>query len=232
MKQNLKFILFAFLICSCSDSEGGDSSEPAENTPPTIPTLINPSNNLLCLNNVLQFSWNKSADAEGHKITYRIEISTNTQFQFNGTTQYHLGLSTNHTFNLEKGRAYYWRVKAMDSKEASSNYSPVYNLYTEGESISNHLPFAPELVTPILDSSEDPGDIILEWTCNDIDGDALNYDVYFDTNNPPTSLISENQSESIFNVSTVSATNYYWKIVVKDENGGQSIGQVWSFNTN
>jgi hypothetical protein len=28
------------------------------------------------------------------------------------------------------------------------------------------------------------------------------------------------------------ATTYYWKIVVKDNNGGQAIGQVWSFYSN
>ena len=69
-------------------------------------------------------------------------------------------------------------------------------------------------------------------TYSDTDGDALTFDVYFGTDNPPTTMVSENQSEITFDVNTVTTTTYYWKIVVKDDKGGQTNGQVWSFYTN
>jgi len=57
------------------------------------------------------------------------------------------------------------------------------------------------------------------------------YDLYFGTTETPE-LVSENQSETTY-VSTVSsASNYYWKVVVKDGKGGASIGPVWRFSTN
>jgi len=35
----------------------------------------------------------------------------------------------------------------------------------------------------------------------------------------------------ITNVTASSSTKYYWKVTVKDNKGGQTIGQVWSFTT-
>jgi len=56
----------------------------------------------------------------------------------------------------------------------------------------------------------------LSWVCNDPDGDALKYDVYFDTN-PNPSLKVSNQAGTTYNPDTLNYnTRYYWKIVAKD----------------
>lgn len=60
---------------------------------------------------------------------------------------------------------------------------------------------------------------------------ALTYDVYFGTVNPPTAVVSANQSASSLNRTVSASTKYYWKVTVKDGKGGQTIGQVWSFTT-
>lgn len=229
-----KFIyILSLLVWSCSGGSGDDdvTSPPIEtNVAPTIPTLVYPTNNLLCINNILDFEWNASTDSNNDNITYTIQVSKDNQFnQIDFTAN---SPSTIHTFTLEKGIAYYWRVKATDSNNASSNYSSTFNLYTEGEGVSNHLPFSPELVNPILNAIEQSGSINLEWVGSDTDNDPLTFDVYFGTENPPTTLVSENQNESTLNANTISATNYYWKIVVKDDNGGNTIGQIWNFSTN
>ncbi|MBL4724793.1 MAG: hypothetical protein JKY73_05355, partial [Lutibacter sp.] len=136
------------------------------------------------------------------------------------------------TLTLEKGIAYYWRVKAVDAKNASSEYSSVYQFYTEGEGESNHLPFSPILVSPELSSVVTELTANLQWTASDVDTeDALTYDVYFGTENPPSVLSSENQSTTSLEVDLISSTTYYWKVVVKDGQGGQTIGQIWSFST-
>lgn len=233
MKKLIYINILSLLICSCSGGSGGgdDTTSPIEtNLAPSIPTLVYPTNNLLCINNTLDFEWNASTDSNGDDITYNIQISKDNQFaqiDFTASTS-----STIHTFTLQKGIAYYWRVKATDSRNASSNYSSTFNLYTEGEGVSNHLPFSPELVNPLLNAIEQSGSINLEWVGSDTDNDPLTFDVYFGTENPPTNLVAENQNESSLNVNTISATNYYWKIVVKDDNGGNTIGQIWNFRTN
>jgi hypothetical protein len=226
--------IFSLIVFSCSG--GSDSDEVTNPTPtevnvaPTIPSLVYPTNNLLCIDNVLEFKWNASTDENGDNISYTIEISKSNGFSSLEFTS--SGSSLTKTFTLEKGIAYYWRVKAKDNKNASSTYSPVFSLYTEGIGVSNHLPFAPELISPSLGANEVPGSVSLSWSASDTDGDDLTFDVYFDTNNPPMVLVSENQVETTVDVTVSASIDYYWKIVVKDANYGQTIGQVWSFKTN
>jgi hypothetical protein len=60
---------------------------------------------------------------------------------------------------------------------------------------------------------------------------ALSHDVYFDTNNPPTTLIADDIPDTTCNPGTLDFnTTYYWQV---DENtaGGTITGDVWSFST-
>jgi len=230
MKKLLKIFAVILIFNSCSKSSDDDSPKIDQNNPPSIPSLIYPTDNLLCIDNTITFKWNNSIDAEGDQITYMLQISKDEQFS-------QLVVSSNmvvveYTITLQKGISYYWRVKAKDSKNLSSNFSSTYLLYTEQDGSPNHLPYAPELVSPTNNSNIESGNVTLEWIGDDADGDILSYDVYFDTINPPNALVSENQSESTLIINTIESTSYFWKIVVKDGNGGESIGQIWSFNTN
>jgi len=229
--KNLLYI--AVLSISLSSCGGGDDTPPPPvNTAPTVPTLTYPTNNLLCIDNVLNFTWNASTDAEGGIITYEIQVAKNNLFSPVSHTQ--TSTTTNKSITLEKGIAYYWRVKATDSKNASSNYSATFNLYTEGVGVTNHLPFSPVLVSPVLNEVVHgaPKTIALTWAASDVDAsDVLTYDVYFGTANPPTVIVSSNQTASTFNRTIAASTKYYWKVVVKDNKGGQTVGQIWNFTT-
>ena len=229
-----KFIYIAAISFSLGSCGGGGGDEPTPppvvNTAPTVPTLTYPTNNLLCTDNVLNFQWNASTDAEGGVITYQIEVSKNTQFSplaHNVTST-----TASKSITLEKGIAYYWRVKATDSKSAASNYSTTFSFYTEGVGVTNHLPFSPVLVSPTLNSVQSTATVNLQWTANDVDAsDALTYDVYFGTASTPTVIVSANQSANSSSRTVSASTKYYWKVVVKDGKGGQTVGQIWSFTT-
>jgi len=73
--------------------------------------------------------------------------------------------------------------------------------------------------------------VALSWQCNDPNGDALVYDIYFGTSeNPP--LVESNHASTSYNPGTLSyETTYYWKIVAKDGKGGVTEGPVWKFTT-
>ena len=231
MRNLLYIAILSISLWSCGGG-GGDTPTPPPvvNTAPTVPTLTSPTNNLLCTDNVLNFQWNASTDSQGDAITYQIEVSKNAQFSQIAHTQ--TSATTSKSITLEKGIAYYWRVKATDSKSAASNYSATFNLYTEGVGITNHLPFSPVLVSPALNSVQTAATINLQWTASDADtSDTLTYDVYFGTANPPTAIVSANQSASSLSRTVAASTKYYWKVTVKDGKGGQTIGQVWNFTT-
>ena len=233
MKKIGYTIIVSLLIWSCGGGGGNDTPPPpppVQNTAPTIPSLVYPTDNLLCIDNTQTFQWNASTDAEGNAITYNIQVATDLNFtqiihDLNEST-------TSRTISMEKGTAYYWRVKATDSKSASSNYSTIFNLYTEGEGISNYVPFSPELVSPQLNATETGGSTVtLEWNASDVDNDPLTFDVYVDTVNPPTNLQATDISPATLDFVTSASAEYFWKVVVKDGKGGQTTGQIWTFKT-
>lgn len=232
MRKNIYIIVIAScLLISCG---GGDSSpnEEAKNTAPTVPTLVTPANNQLCITNNLNFEWNASTDTEKNPITYQIQIATDNQFsQIVKTAE---GTSNFQSLTVNKGVAYYWRVKATDSKNASSNYSATYNFYTEAEAVANYAPFLPQMVQPELNSFVNTTTVTLKWTASDVDtSDVLVYDVYLGTANPPLTKVGSNlTAASLVQNALLANTNYYWKVVVKDNKGGETVGQVWQFKTN
>ncbi|TWO34518.1 fibronectin type III domain-containing protein [Seonamhaeicola sediminis] len=222
------------VLMSCSgggDGDGGPGPDPdVENTAPTVPTQVYPLSNTLCIDNNVVFEWNASTDSEGNAITYRVEVSESSDFS--SLAHDVSSSSTSRVITLDKGKSYYWRLKARDIKGAESAYSSVSQFLTEGDGVSNHLPFAPELVGPALNSEIDGTSTTLSWTASDVDGDTLSYDVYLDTNSNPTTKVSEGQSGTTYEATGLSAAStYYFKIVVKDGNGGTTIGQIWSFTT-
>ena len=232
-KAYLYLIVFSVsILFSCSS--GGDDDvkkpDPVENTAPTVPSQVYPLNNTVCIDNNVVFEWNASTDAEGNSISYQIELSENSSFSPISNSA--SSSSTSKLVSLTKGKSYYWRLKARDSKGNESDYSSVSQFLTEGDGVSNHLPFAPSLLAPALNSEIDGTSTTLSWQASDVDQDPLVFDVYLDTNADPTTKVSENQSATTFDASGLSASStYYFKVVVKDDKGGISIGQVWSFTT-
>lgn len=220
----------SFVLFSCG-KEDSSAQEP-ENTAPSVPALVSPTNATLCTANVVTLEWNASTDAENNAIIYQLQIATDNQFtQIVKTTE---GAAIGQTVTLNKGTAYYWRVKATDNKNLSGNYSATYSFYTEGTAVANHLPFLPQLLQPEINSLVNPATVHLKWSASDVDAnDILSYDVYLGTANPPLTKVGSNlTAASLTQNGLQAATNYYWRVVVKDNKGGETIGQLWQFKTN
>jgi hypothetical protein len=226
-------IVASLILFSCGGSS--DSDEPIITPPtptneaPSVPALNSPIDGLLCTDLSLDFSWNASSDPDGDNVSYTIQVATNNSFSENLQTKSVSSTST--TFNLLKGLAYYWRVSAKDAKNKSSSYSTIRKFYSEGEGVSNHLPYTAALISPVLNTVLNTNSTTLEWSSSDADDDPLNYDIYFGETNSPELLV-ENASSSTYEVNLEANTIYYWKIVVKDDAGGEAVGQVWNFSTN
>lgn len=228
MKNFIYLSIIGLLVSACGG--GSDDPETPKNEAPTVTTLIAPTDNKLCVDNTVSFQWNASTDPNNDAITYHIEVAKDNSFSQIVKT---VDVATNNTsVPLEKNTAYYWRVKATDSKGLSS-ISSIFKLYTSGEAVINHLPFAPELVEPSLNTILTTTTATLQWKATDVDAtDVLTYDVYFGTTNPPTAKVSENTSSTSYAVTLEATKEYFWKVVVKDNKGGETIGQVWKFKTN
>ncbi|WP_025665757.1 fibronectin type III domain-containing protein [Aquimarina megaterium] len=219
-------ILSSLFLFSCS---GDDNTViPIVNTVPSIPSLVFPTNNLVCTNFNLEFDWGAAVDSDGDSIRYTIDIATDTSFGtilFTATTN-----ETIQTFTLEKGTTYFWRVKASDSAGNESEYSDVQTFFTEPDAGVNTIPNAPLLTSPSLGDSVSGTNITLDWDATDGDNDPLTFDLYFGDTNPPV-LVSEDMNVSTFDVTISTNTTYYWRVVVKDDKQGATIGQIWNFRT-
>lgn len=225
MKKSIYFLLAIFSF-SCSSTDGDNA--PNLNSAPETPELISPSNNQLCIDNNINFKWNVSNDVEGDDITYLIEISKDNSF-------YQIAKSgiinqNNKNYELAKGQAYYWRVSAKDTKGNKSAYSTIFNLYTEGEAVINHLPFNASLVSPLKNASVFGTTILLKWQGEDVDNDELTYDLYFGEDDELSLLQSEiNLNE--FSVNIAANKNYSWRIDTIDSNNAKTAGTTWNFHT-
>ncbi|GEC72614.1 hypothetical protein SAMN05443543_11412 [Flavobacterium flevense] len=229
MKKYLYLLKISILLTACGGSGDDEVNEPVTNNAPSVPIQVYPGNNVLCIDNSVNFSWNPAIDSENDPISYVLEISKSNTFSPLIETK---TVSTTSTvISLEKGALYYWRVKATDV-ENSSNFSTSNSFYTEGNGISNHIPFAPELVSPSINTTINGTVTDLNWTASDLDNDALTYDVYVDTVNPPITKKGDNITGTTQTVTLEPSKKYYWRIVAKDGKGGITKGQVWSFKTN
>jgi len=202
-----------------------DSSE--MNSPPTAPVNLTPLDAALCQNTDLEFTWSASTDPNGDDILYQIEISENVDF----SSIYKTGKtgSTSKVFTLLKGVLYYWRVKATDANNASSEYTSPWQFITEADGDSNYVPYAPSLVAPTNYSQVSDSSINLEWNCSDLDGDDLSYDLYYGQTEA-TATKESNLNESTFTLSNlVTGTTVFWRVVAHDTQGNSSHGQLWSF---
>lgn len=229
-KLSIAFITLS--IASCGGG-GGDNPPPPPpvNKAPSVPSLVSPTNGLLCINNMVDFSWNSSVDPEGDNINYEIVIAKDSQFTT--IVKQETTASLTKSYTLDKGTPYYWKVKAVDSKSKSSDYTTSWGFYTESVAVINYSPFAATLVKPAINSSVSGTTLDLEWTATDLDNDALKYDIYFGvTSTFTTPLISDHSTKIYTKTGLTANTTYYWRIDVKDTKGAKAIGQVWSFKTN
>ena len=127
----------------------------------------------------------------------------------------------------ESGKTYSWKVTAIN-EFGKENTSDEYSFTTQ----ENRAPNVPNTPSPNNYSTNQPLTVTLSWECSDPEGDAITYDVYFDTNTNPTTKISTSQSGKTLSKGNLSAgTTYYWKVVAKDSKGATAEGPVWRFTT-
>ena len=159
------------------------------------------------------FDASSSIDRDGTIISYEWDFGDGTVGE---------GLIINHTYSEESNYIVELTVTDDDGKQDSWPWS---------FRIPNYAPYAPSAPSPEDGATGVDIDTTLSWSCSDPEYQQLTYDVYFDTNSPP-SKVSSNQSDMIYDPGILDfETTYYWKIVAWDEYGLSTSGPVWNFTT-
>jgi len=223
MKQlNVILICFSLLILQ--------GCEKYKNKAPSSVELIFPSENLLCIDNTINFDWTDTIDPEDDEIGYTIIIAEDRAFtniiESRGVSESEI------TLTLEKGIPYYWKVDALDIDNNLGTSSETFAFYTQSETIENYAPFSPKVITPENSSIVNAGSIFLRWIAEDINTtDVLTYELYFGENDNLV-LIENDLNSQNYEVTAETGKTYSWQVHVKDQNGAKSIGQIWTFTVN
>ena len=109
---------------------------------------------------------------------------------------------------------------------ASAFAYPVPSGYTPYD---GSAPTAFDLVSPANGATGQSQEGTLRWNESD---NADSYDVYLDTNNPPTTKVSADQSDTSYSYIGLSqSTTYYWKVVAKNDLESVPCNNIFSFTT-
>ena len=158
-------------------------------------------------------------------------ISSCTLQVYNGTfsatnfTMQIQGLNCNVTINAVDGYNYTLKAYVNDS---AGNFNSTENLTFR----ENTAPDIPALNAPSNSSRQITTSVLLNYSTNDNDTDAVNYIVYFDTNTDPATQVYIGTSKTLI-VSAARGTTYYWKVQADDsyENSSNSTIRKFTVNT-
>ena len=221
-KKILFLFLFSLLALQCTKKDA--------NQAPSAVSLIFPSENLLCIDNTVDFNWSDAIDPEENEIEYKITVATDRGLT--NIVESRTITSSQITFNLEKAKAYYWQVDALDIDNNLGTSSETYAFYTQGTVLENYAPFSPKVISPENSEVVNAGTVFLRWIAEDINTtDVLTYELYFGENDNLVLLENDLNSQN-YEVTVDAGKTYSWQVNVKDQNGAKSIGQVWTFSVN
>lgn len=204
---------------------------------PGIAILISPINQETCFDGVsindtqsnIEFNWFAASDA----ISYEIVVSN----LLTQSTQTYNASTNQTTIALTRAEPYSWYVKSIGENGSTPSQSDLWRFYLAGESTINYAPFPSELISPRSGANVTPdinNQIILNWSCSDVDGDLEQFDLYLDENNGSTlnTSIKYEQQDTSVEVEVANNSTYFWKVIAIDTNGNESSSGVYSFRTN
>lgn len=179
--------------------------------PMSVPLLRTPATGTLTTERNQTFSWGEVADSttNGPLLNYIIQLSTTPGFS--SPTELDTGKNGTLLYPLPAGFAYYWRVKAVYSNPfgATAGWSSVWNITIDtAPSVT--------LLSPARGAVLNATATDLAWRGNDPDGNALTYDLYFDSVNGTTLLASGLVCETYRVMNLVPGAVYWWSVVPDD----------------
>ena len=215
------FVILVFIIVV-------QSCVPPANNPPTAPNNPVPINGMIDVPLTLTLKWDASTDPDGDTIKYDVYLSSNPSNMVIKA----LDCTTNSyeiTQPLDYGTKYYWKVVAKDGKGGETE-GTVWNFTTK----TNNPPSIPSIPDPADNANNVSITPTLSWgKCTDPDGDIVKYDVLFGEDGQSLTEMATDLSTNSFKITTPLKyeTKYLWKVIAKDDNGGQSQGEIWIFTT-
>lgn len=199
---------------------------------PSEVELIFPENNSECTAGIIIseteseviFEWSAAEVTDGYRVSL-VNLTSGEEVFFDAT-------ENSLPIRLLRGTPYEWYVATFLNNSDETIQSNTEVFYNAGPGIESFIPFPATNVSPIngevFESTTTA--ITLQWTSEDLDNDIVAYDVYFSSNNPPELFATDLNTTSLSNLTIMSGTEYFWKVVTRDQNGNESISDTFTFN--
>jgi uncharacterized protein (TIGR02145 family) len=122
------------------------------------------------------------------------------------------------------------RFNEMSTYNGDQNSNRIDDNYENGGN-SNEPPNEPSNPSPVDYTTGVSMNTNISWSCSDPDGDDLDYDIYFGTNQDPP-IVETFYSSPTYNPGTLNENEtYYWYIIAYDDHENSTEGPVWQFTT-
>ena len=201
------------------------STEDIPNSPPGAPRSPNPASGAIGVDPMQPLTWQAGGDPEGDAIVYDVYFGTFNPPPLAGSTA---SPSFVPPGGIDYDTMYLWRVVARDARGGRTS-GPQWRFSTRAQNLP---PSAPASPNPIDGLPGVPVTAHLTWNeSSDPNGDGIVYDVYFGTSNPPVFAGSQPQPSFDPPGDMTYLTTYHWRIVARDDEGGEALGPLWSFTT-
>ena len=232
MKKLTYIICVVGFIFSCNDTTDDNINTliPNGEIPDEVlgVALIFPFESSLCsegtevspTESTVLFEWVPNNNAQSYTLTIEdLSLGTVSEFQ-----------TEDFLFPARIQRAHEFRWFVSYTYQNEIYQSEIWNFYNEGEAIQTYPPFQTEIISPTMAQNiANTSTITLQWNGSDVDDDIIGYDVYFGTDNPPSTPVANDISTTTLNVSVSAGTIYYWNVITKDAAGNTSESGTFQF---
>lgn len=169
--------------------------------------LLTPPNNSIDQSMSGLLTWQASTGATGYDVYFGTTNPPTTIVSTNQT-------STSYSYSANAyNTTYYWKVVAKNGSFTREATGSPWNFRT----IALPLPGSFNLTLPADSAINQPRSGSLSWSSS---SQAAGYDVYLDTLNNPSTIVSANQTATSFEyINLTSGRTYYWKVIAKNATG-------------
>ncbi len=210
---------------------------------PSVPVILSPAMGARVADRLPQLTVENSTDADGDSPTYEFEIFSDESLTEKVASQTGVAQGVEHTawtlpLELDDNTFYTWRVRARDAVSCS--------LWAYGHFFVNTANDPPGAAQP-----DDPSDgrtvdsvtpVLQALAATDADGDLLSYTVEIYGDAAMAEMVAEGSGWTTDAGRTVAfqvtkplltdQTTYYWRVLARDGQGGETAGPLASFTVN
>lgn len=224
-------ILFIVLFVACSE-DGIEEIEPELVEEPAKANLQYPNLNSRCTEGSttaddkteIIFRWVKGTHTTATDLMVK-NLRTEEVTKFNASEE-------SHAVTLQTGTPYSWWILSYNESTAQPTSSAVWKFYTSGKGITNYAPFPADLVSPANEAllPADKLQVNLEWEGNDVDEEALSYDLYFGEQADFSEAYRKRLNSSSFELEVAPEKSYFWQVITRDAAGNTSESDIGTFS--